>query len=151
MTETAKAPVRCGLSGTALKYIACITMLIDHIGASCIEAGILLPALAAGAASCSGISVSTLLAADRVLRYPEIKQELEFVYAKNGLTLTDAINVFFQQSLNAGGFPFAVTEDNAEIIKAKALSRLTRQLQEAQDDPVSYSEDEVYKMFGVEK
>ena len=37
MTETAKAPVRCGLSGTALKYIACITMLIDHIGASCIE------------------------------------------------------------------------------------------------------------------
>ena len=67
MTETAKAPVRCGLSGTALKYIACITMLIDHIGASCIEAGILLPALAAGAASCGGIPVSTLLAADRVL------------------------------------------------------------------------------------
>ena len=54
MTETAKAPVRCGLSGTALKYIACITMLIDHIGASCIE---------------TGIPVSTLLAADRVLRY----------------------------------------------------------------------------------
>ena len=69
MTQTAKAPVRCGLSGTALKYIACITMLIDHIGASCIEAGILLPALAAGAASCGGIPVSTLLAADRVLRY----------------------------------------------------------------------------------
>ena len=69
MTETAKAPVRCGLSGTALKYIACITMLIDHIGASCIEAGILLPALAAGSASCGGIPVSTLLAADRVLRY----------------------------------------------------------------------------------
>lgn len=87
----------------------------------------------------------------RVRINPEIKQELESVYAKNGLTLIDAINVFFQQSLNAGGFPFAVTEDNAEIIKAKALSRLTKQLQEAQDDPVSYSEDEVYKMFGVEK
>ena len=85
----------------------------------------------------------------RVRINPEIKQELESVYAKNGLTLTDAINVFFQQSLNAGAF--AVTEDNAEIIKAKALSRLTKQLQEAQDDPVSYSEDEVYKMFGVEK
>ena len=42
MTKTAKVPVRCGLSGTALKYIACITMLIDHIGASCIEAGILI-------------------------------------------------------------------------------------------------------------
>ena len=57
----------------------------------------------------------------RVRINPEIKQELESVYAKNGLTLTDAINVFFQQSLNAGGFPFSVTEDNAEIIKAKAL------------------------------
>ena len=28
------------LSGTALKYIACGTMLLDHIGASCIEAGL---------------------------------------------------------------------------------------------------------------
>ena len=82
---------------------------------------------------------------------PLVEEALRAMAQKNGLTLTDAINVFFQQSLNAGGFPFAVTEDNAEIIKAKALSRLTKQLQEAQDDPVSYSEDEVYKMFGVEK
>ena len=29
---------RRSFSGTALKTIACITMLIDHIGASCIEA-----------------------------------------------------------------------------------------------------------------
>ena len=82
---------------------------------------------------------------------PLVEEALRAMAQKNGLTLTDAINVFFQQSLNAGGFPFAVTEDNAEIIKAKALSRLTKQLQEAQDDPGSYSEDEVYKMFGVEK
>ena len=32
---------RRSFSGTALKTIACITMLVDHIGASCIEAGIL--------------------------------------------------------------------------------------------------------------
>ena len=36
---------------------------------------------------------------------PAVRKELEAVYAKNGLTLTDAVNVFFQQSLNAGGFP----------------------------------------------
>ena len=35
---TALSP-RCSFSGTALKTIACITMLVDHIGASCIEAG----------------------------------------------------------------------------------------------------------------
>ena len=34
---TALSPRRT-FSGTTLKTIACITMLIDHIGASCIEA-----------------------------------------------------------------------------------------------------------------
>ena len=28
---------------------------------------------------------------------PEVRRDLEAVYARNGLTLTDAINVFFQQ------------------------------------------------------
>ena len=82
---------------------------------------------------------------------PEVLQNLECVYAKNGLTLTDAVNVFFQQSLNAGGFPFQVTEDNAEMIRAKALNRLMKELDEGIDDPISYSEDEVYQMFGVER
>lgn len=40
MTETLPTSRRCGLSGTALKLIAYVTMLIDHIGASCIEAGV---------------------------------------------------------------------------------------------------------------
>lgn len=82
---------------------------------------------------------------------PEMRQELEEVYAKNGLTLTDAVNVFFQQSLNAGGFPFAVNEQNAEFVKAKALSRLLKELEKGENDPVSYPEDEVYQMFGVQK
>ena len=36
--EILRTQTRPGLSGTALKLAACITMLIDHIGASCIEA-----------------------------------------------------------------------------------------------------------------
>ena len=82
---------------------------------------------------------------------PEVRQNLEAVYAINGLTLTDAVNVFFQQSLNAGGFPFQVTEGNAELIKAKALNRLMKELNKGISDSVSYSEDEVYQMLGVEK
>lgn len=82
---------------------------------------------------------------------PEIRRDLESVYAKSGLTLTDAVNVFFQQSLNTGGFPFPVTEDNAELIKAKALKRLMKELEEGTADPVSYSEDEMYQLLGVEK
>lgn len=82
---------------------------------------------------------------------PDVRQSLEAVYAKNGLTLTDAVNVFFQQSLNAGGFPFSVTEKNAELIRAKALNRLMKELNEGVSDPVSYSEDEVYQILGVER
>lgn len=81
----------------------------------------------------------------------DLRHELEKVYAKNGLTLTDAVNVFFQQSLNAGGFPFQITENNAEIIKAKALSRLMKELEKGEQDTVSYPEEDVYAMFGVEK
>lgn len=36
--ETLQTQTRQGLNGTTLKLIACVTMLIDHIGASCIEA-----------------------------------------------------------------------------------------------------------------
>ena len=82
---------------------------------------------------------------------PEIRQDLEAVFAKNGLTLTDAVNVFFQQSLNAGGFPFSVTADNADLVKAKALNRLMKELDAGIADPTSYSEDEAYRMLEVEK
>ena len=87
----------------------------------------------------------------RIQINPVLRKQLEDVYGKNGLTLTDAVNVFFQQSLNAGGFPFEVNENNAEIIKAKAMARLMKELKAAQEDATIHSEDEVYAMFGVEK
>lgn len=87
----------------------------------------------------------------RIRINPVLRKQLEDVYGKNGLTLTDAVNVFFQQSLNAGGFPFEVNENNAEIIKAKAMARLMKDLKAAQEDATIHSEDEVYAMFGVEK
>lgn len=82
---------------------------------------------------------------------PNVRQELEQVFAKNGLTLTDAVNVFFQQSLNAGGFPFSVTEDNAAVVKTKALSRLVKELQKGDECAVSYSEEEARRMLGVDE
>ena len=36
---------------------------------------------------------------------PEVKKQVESLYAKCGMTLTDAVNAFFQQSLNVGGLP----------------------------------------------
>ncbi|MGM9614934.1 MAG: type II toxin-antitoxin system RelB/DinJ family antitoxin [Oscillospiraceae bacterium] len=86
----------------------------------------------------------------RIRVNPEVRRKLEEVYAKNGLTLTDAVNVFFQQSINAGGFPFPVTEENAAVIKAKAMSRLVKELQKGDECSVSYSEAEARKMLGLD-
>ena len=86
----------------------------------------------------------------RIRVNPEVRKSLEAVYAKNGLTLTDAVNVFFQQSLNAGGFPFPVTEGNAEIVRAKSLTRLMKELQKGDDCAESYTEEEALRMLGAE-
>ena len=67
---TALSPRRSfSFSGTALKTIACITMLVDHIGASCIEAGILTPGLDAGTLSQDTLSIYPLYRLDMVLRF----------------------------------------------------------------------------------
>ena len=60
---------------------------------------------------------------------PEVKQRVEQVYANYGLNLTDAINIFIQQSINADGLPFLVSPENKEYMKAKALHRLMEEVQ----------------------
>ncbi|MBE6522961.1 MAG: phosphatase [Thermoplasmata archaeon] len=54
----------------------------------------------------------------------EIKAELERIYAECGVTLSDAINIFLQQSLNEHGFPFAVVSDQTAFKKKKVLDEL---------------------------
>ncbi|MDD6489261.1 MAG: type II toxin-antitoxin system RelB/DinJ family antitoxin [Clostridia bacterium] len=80
---------------------------------------------------------------------PEIRSEIEEIYAKNGLTLTQAINIFIQQSINVGGLPFSVTEDNAEYIKAQSMKRLMQELEYGKNSGELIDESEVYKMLGV--
>ena len=59
---------------------------------------------------------------------PEVKQRVEQVYANYGLNLTDAINIFIQQSLNMDGLPFLLSPENKEYMKAKAVKRLMEEL-----------------------
>jgi len=37
---------------------------------------------------------------------PKIKTEVEAIYSRYGMSITDAINVFLYQSRNVGGLPF---------------------------------------------
>ncbi len=59
---------------------------------------------------------------------PEINQRAEQRYARYGLNLTDAINIFIQQSLNMEGLPFLLSPENEEYMKNKALKRLMAEL-----------------------
>ncbi|MEG0270816.1 MAG: type II toxin-antitoxin system RelB/DinJ family antitoxin, partial [Clostridia bacterium] len=45
---------------------------------------------------------------------PQVKDKAEQIFANCGLTLTDAINVFIQQSMNVDGLPFLVTQSSGE-------------------------------------
>ena len=80
---------------------------------------------------------------------PDVRKEVEAVYEKNVLSLTQAINIFIQQSLNTGGLPFQVTDDNAEMIKAKSMERLMKELEAGKASGDVVSEEEVYSMLGL--
>ena len=60
---------------------------------------------------------------------PDVKQRAEQVYANYGLNLTEAINIFIQQSINMEGLPFLLSPENEAYMKAKAYKRLMAELE----------------------
>ena len=66
---------------------------------------------------------------------PEVKQRMEDIYARQGLSFTDAVNIFIQQSLNMEGLPFLASPENAEYMKAKAMRRRREEVQKGWANP----------------
>ena len=85
---------------------------------------------------------------------PTIKREVERIYAECGLTLTDAINVFIQQTLNAGAMPFIVTSNSKDALRDQAMAQLMAEIQKGRDSVKAesdwVSEEEMLNHFGVE-
>ena len=85
---------------------------------------------------------------------PEIKERIENIYANCGMTLTDAINAFLQQTLNVEGLPFLVTQNSREAIKEQAVTLLVKELKKGEDSVKSesdwISEEAVLSKLGVE-
>jgi len=50
---------------------------------------------------------------------PEIKKEVESIYKRFGMSLTDAINIFIYQSRNVGGLPFNLRSEEGQQSKSK--------------------------------
>ena len=63
----------------------------------------------------------------------EIKKMVEEIYARTGMTLTDAFNTFIQQSLNVEGLPFLVTKNSKEALREQSIAMLMIDLKRAED------------------
>ncbi len=63
----------------------------------------------------------------------EIKKTVEDIYAKTGMTLTDAFNTFVQQSLNVEGLPFIATQNSREALREQAVAMLIMDLKRAEE------------------
>ncbi len=59
---------------------------------------------------------------------PDVREQVEEIYAGCGLTLTDAINIFIQQSINAEGLPFMVTRKTRAARFEQAVNRLMSEI-----------------------
>lgn len=64
---------------------------------------------------------------------PQIKERVENIYAASGMTLTDAINTFIQQSINVEGLPFIVTKNSKEALRQQAIAQLMIELKKGED------------------
>lgn len=86
---------------------------------------------------------------------PEIKKEVEDLYAASGMTFTDAVNAFIQQSLNVGGLPFLVTQNSKEALREQAIAILMTELRKGESSVKTendwISEEDILAEIGAEK
>ena len=86
---------------------------------------------------------------------PEIKAQVEQIYEKSGLTLTDAINCFLQQSINVGGLPFVVTQNSQEALRNVAIAQLMTEIRKGRDSVKAesdwVSEEEMRARLGLDE
>lgn len=83
---------------------------------------------------------------------PDVKKEVENIYANCGMTLTDAFNAFLQQTINVGGMPFIVNQNSSEVLKQQALAMLMAELKVGEEsvkkDTDWISEEAMLSEFG---
>ena len=84
---------------------------------------------------------------------PDAKSQLERLYANCGMSMTDAVNLFFQQSINVGGLPFMVTQNSKEALRNEAIAQLMAEIQAGRDSVKSendwITEEEMLERFHI--
>ena len=85
---------------------------------------------------------------------PEIKKNVEDIYARVGMTLTDAFNIFLQQTINVQGLPLLATADSKAALTEQAKVLLMMELEKglkSADTEGWVSEEDMWKEFGNSK
>ena len=84
---------------------------------------------------------------------PQIKERVENIYAASGMTLTDAINIFIQQSINVEGLPFIVSKNSKDALRQQAIAQMMLELKKGEDSIKTeadwISEEEVLERLGT--
>ena len=86
---------------------------------------------------------------------PQIKERVENIYAASGMTLTDAINTFLQQSINVEGLPFIVSKNSKDALRQQAIAQLMLELKKGEDSIRNeadwISEEDALERLGVKE
>lgn len=85
---------------------------------------------------------------------PDVKQRVEAIYARQGMTFTETVNIFIQQSLNMEGIPFLASPENEAYMQAKAMRRFMEEAQLGWDSAEQedwVTEEDAYRLLGVDK
>ena len=81
----------------------------------------------------------------------EIKDAAEELFSRCGLTLSDALNLFIQQSLNCDGIPFEISGNRHNISRGQALDILLAKLDDSMQSSkkTTFTSDEIRKRYGI--
>ncbi len=83
---------------------------------------------------------------------PEIKAEAERIFAKDGLTMTDAVNMLLQRTLNEERIPVGMTQSGQEMLRQWALDKLFEEIGRGRSsvraDADWIEEEEILREFG---
>ena len=83
---------------------------------------------------------------------PKVREQAEAVYAGCGLTLTDAINIFIQQSINVDGLPFVVTRKSKAAKHEQEDIRLMAEIAAGEESAANsgwIDEEDILSEFGA--
>ena len=84
---------------------------------------------------------------------PEIKAEVEKIYARSGMTMTDVFNVVLQRSLTEDSMPVELSPAFHDSMRRAAMIMLTeevdRRIEASRNERNLLSEEEVLQELGV--